>query len=345
VAGISEAKWLKVNSGQTGFYRVLYSEDLMRNLGEAISSLKLAPEDRLGVQNDAFAMAQAGLLSTVQALELTKNYKNEVEESVWADLNSNLGELSICWSGQDNYDQLKKFTCDLLRPIFDKLGWEQKPEQPETWALLRPSVITKLGLSGDKAVVAKLKEMYESYKKSADSVAPALRSPMLLVAVAEGDAKVYDEVLEMYKTADLPEFKINTLKALGFSRDTALLTRTLEMGLDEKIVKPQDTMYCFAYVAMNRHGRELAWKFLQDNWEKIMKQFGDGQFILGRLISYCTKYFTSEEKAKEVEKFFADKDLPSAARTIKQSLESIHSYAAWLARDKEAVAKFLTEQK
>ena len=54
-------KWVKGNSGQSAFFRVRYSDELLVQLGEAIESLLLAPVDRLGVQSDAFALAKAGI--------------------------------------------------------------------------------------------------------------------------------------------------------------------------------------------------------------------------------------------------------------------------------------------
>ena len=46
----------QVNPERVGFYRVAYSSDLFSNLTTALSSHTLSACDRLGLQNDAFAM-------------------------------------------------------------------------------------------------------------------------------------------------------------------------------------------------------------------------------------------------------------------------------------------------
>merc|ERR1711916_326575 len=101
--------------------------------------------------------------------------------------------------------------------------------------------------------------------------------------------------------------------------------------------------YPIASVAMSsKAGNALAWSYFKREWELFNKKFGDGAFLLARIVSYVTKEFTTEEQAKDVEQFFAAHDCPAAARTIKQSLESIRTRAAWLKRDAEAVNKFLS---
>ena len=51
-----------------------------------------------------------------------------------------------------------------------------------------------------------------------------------------------------------------------------------------------------------------------------------------------TGRFTTEDKAEDVSKFFADHNVASAERTIRQSLEAIRINAAWLARNRQLLA-------
>ena len=50
--------WVKVNPGQTGFFRVKYSSDDLTLLRPAIERLELSSIDRLGIQNDAYALSK-----------------------------------------------------------------------------------------------------------------------------------------------------------------------------------------------------------------------------------------------------------------------------------------------
>jgi len=71
----SSDAFFKLNSEQTGFYRVRYQPDQLANIGKNIG--KLSTSDRAGILTDVFALAQAGYIPTVSALDLVKNYKLE----------------------------------------------------------------------------------------------------------------------------------------------------------------------------------------------------------------------------------------------------------------------------
>ena len=52
--------WFKVNPSQTGFFRVNYAEADWQRLIPAINALTLPATDRLGIQNDAYALSKGG---------------------------------------------------------------------------------------------------------------------------------------------------------------------------------------------------------------------------------------------------------------------------------------------
>ena len=117
-AGASSAGWLKANAGQTAFFRVRYSDEMLAALGESIESLKLSPVDRLGVQSDAFALAKAGQLPTDRALALAVKYVNETDFTVWSDLAGSLGDVMGTWAKEDaEYAQLQKLLLQVCAAV------------------------------------------------------------------------------------------------------------------------------------------------------------------------------------------------------------------------------------
>lgn len=74
-AWTTEGKWYKLNVGQTGFYRVVYTKDQWDSLGNVMSpdgSLPLT--DRLGLLSDSFAAGRAGYASIVDSLSLVQHF-------------------------------------------------------------------------------------------------------------------------------------------------------------------------------------------------------------------------------------------------------------------------------
>ena len=56
VKNVQEESWVKLNPGQVCFYRVSYSSEMLDDLIPAIANHSLQPIDRLGIQNDLFAL-------------------------------------------------------------------------------------------------------------------------------------------------------------------------------------------------------------------------------------------------------------------------------------------------
>lgn len=77
VKGIPASEWIKFNANQVGIYRCIYSPEMLAKLQQAVEKLELSPTDRLGIQNDLFALARAGFVSTVEALKTFSRFVNE----------------------------------------------------------------------------------------------------------------------------------------------------------------------------------------------------------------------------------------------------------------------------
>ena len=76
-------------------FRVKYPKSMLSNIQKAIKAGddRFNARDRIGLQDDAFALTGAGLMSIADLLELISCYKNEKHFTVWQDLSKNLGTL------------------------------------------------------------------------------------------------------------------------------------------------------------------------------------------------------------------------------------------------------------
>ena len=339
--GGSRGGWLKVNPDQTGFYRSNYSAELWDRLAAAVEEGELASAtDRLGLENDAFALARAGYLDAGRPLALAPAYGNETHYTVWADLSENLRAYDILLSGHACHEAFRIFARSLYQTIYGSLGWDARPDESHLTKLLRPMVIGLLGRYGDPRVNAEALLRFDQGIRDATPVAPDLRAAVYGQVVESRGVEGYEAVLGIYREAELHEEKNRCLRALGCSGDPDVLRRTLEFALSDE-VRGQDTPLAVAGVALNPLGRDLAWDFLREKWAEFDRRYGQGGFIIARIVSITTDDFTTLEKAAEVEAFFELHPAPAATRTVRQSLERIRSNALWLERDGEAIAKWL----
>ncbi|KAH0501159.1 Puromycin-sensitive aminopeptidase [Microtus ochrogaster] len=337
-------QWVKLNLGTVGFYRTQYSSAMLESLLPGIRDLSLPPVDRLGLQNDLFSLARAGIISTVEVLKVMEAFVNEPNYTVWSDLSCNLGILSTLLSHTDFYEEIQEFVKDVFSPIGERLGWDPKPGEGHLDALLRGLVLGKLGKAGHKATLEEARRRFKEHVEGKQILSADLRSPVYLTVLKHGDGTTLDVMLKLHKQADMQEEKNRIERVLGATLSPELIQKVLTFALSEE-VRPQDTVSVIGGVAGgSKHGRKAAWKFIKDNWEELYNRY-QGGFLISRLIKLSVEGFAVDKMAGEVKAFFESHPAPSAERTIQQCCENILLNAAWLKRDAESIHQYLLQRK
>ncbi|MCY4366710.1 MAG: M1 family metallopeptidase [Chloroflexi bacterium] len=328
--------WFKVNPSQTGFFRVNYSEEDWQRLVPAISALTLPATDRLGIQNDAYALSKAGLLPITQFLDIAAAYVNETDASVWSDLASNLRDIELLVADEPCHENFRSFARDLFGPAARRIGWDAQEGEGHLDALLRSTVLSQAGGYGDEEMLNQATTRLQGYLQDASSVHPDLRGVVYGLSAMAGDDDTYNLLWDLERKADLQEEKIRLLLALSRFNQAELLQETLRRTLTDD-VRSQDTISVVTAVAANLKGRQPAWQFVQDNWDEFDRRYGSGGFGIMRLVTVCGN-FVDASRIEEAENFFREHPAPAAERTIRQSLERVRLNSRWLELNREALA-------
>ncbi|XP_014243033.1 puromycin-sensitive aminopeptidase [Cimex lectularius] len=339
IPDIEPNAWVKLNPGTVGVYRVSYPQCDLDRLIPAIKDMSLPPLDRLGLVDDLFALVQAGRCTTVQVLQVISAMQNEDNFTVWSIIANCLGKVSALLSNTDQTDNFKKFGVYLFKTIGDKLGWEPKPQESHLDTLLRSLVLSRLGWYGDEDTIKEAKRRFKAHVTGEHLIPADLRAAVYKTVLSVGNQDTYNSMLKLYRDESLQEEKDRILRSLGAIGDKKILTKVLEFTMSDE-VRSQDKVFVVISVAMTKVGRELAWEFLKTNWVELLNRY-EGGFLLPRLVKHTMEDFASEEMAKEIEDFFANKDTSAAERSIQQSVETILLNAAWLKRDIEDIQMFL----
>jgi len=274
-------------------------------------------------------------------LSLLQYYQNEDSYTVWADLITNLDDLATLMSTTKSYEKWTLFCQKLFLGAASKVGWDKNEGESHAVSLMRPFLLSQLGSAGHLPTIEEARKRLTTFLHDNSTLAPDLRSTVYKINLEHGDVNAYDAVLSVFHKTDLHEEKERCMCSLGYTKDTALLKRTLDFAMSEEI-RSQDKVFVIGAVAGNPAGLEMAWQFLQDNWEELSKIYSGG-FLLSRLLKSCTQDFSTEERAIQIEKFFAAHPAPAAERTLKQSVEHIRSNASWLERDGHAIEQWLND--
>jgi len=330
--------FIKVNSGECSFIRVKYSSDLLQQLEVPIQKKKLSAVDRLGIIRDAFALSEAGEISIPQVLNLVKSFKEEEDYAVWIEIASYLRQIAQLISDENFLPEYEKYCREIFAISAQKVGWDKKKGEKHTDSLLRPLVLMSIGSYGDKKTIERAILLFKKIEKG-ERVDPELRSVIFNLAAENGDEKIFNTLIELYKKETLQQEKDRIGRALGAFKDKKILSMTLEFSLSGH-VRSQSVIPMIAAVWGNPKGRSLAWRFVKKNWKTLHKRFAGGH-LLARLLESADAFVT-EKEAADLEQFFKKNPLPEASRTVAQSLEQIRSNTVWLTTDRESLKSFLT---
>jgi puromycin-sensitive aminopeptidase len=337
-------EWIKLNVNQKGFYRILYPAAMLDHLRIAIQEQKLDASDRLGLANDTLSLCQAGLIPASVALSFVSAYAVERDYAVWVDLATRLADIdTILSNSMEVYPHFQRFCLRLFGPIAHSLGWDVKPGENYSAPMLRALVLNRAARYGDGAAIEGAKKLFAAFLVDRNKLAPDLRSAVFATVLRAGgsDPTVLDQLLTVYRESESAEEKSQVLCVLGTATDQTLLQRVLDFSLSHE-VRSQDTVSVIDGVARNRFGRILAWKFVRENWSKLVTMFEGGP-LMSNLIQ-CASSFATEEQAMDIEKFHASHVVAGNDRTVKQTVESIRMKAKWLERDEKNLLEWLVSQ-
>ncbi|MGH7246138.1 MAG: M1 family metallopeptidase, partial [Candidatus Levyibacteriota bacterium] len=331
---LSTDEWIKINSHETSFFRVKYPKEFMASFSQAVLEGQISVTDRLGILRDAFDLAQSGYAKTSDALLLTSSYKNETDYAVWAELSSHLHRIHRMFVDNaaitNTFPQFAKHVFD---PIAQTMGWEKRDGEKHTDVLLRSLALYGAGTFGNKDVVAKAQGLFG--KPHLD---PDIRTVIYTLVAENGGEKEFDTFVSMHKNEPLHQEKDRIARAITAFRQKEFIQKALDWSMTDA-VRLQDKGRVLYAVFANPHGRELAWEFVKKHWEFFKEKLA-GAHGFSRVIGGAD-VFTTEEKAKEIEAFFAKHAIPEISRTVKQIVESIYANVDYVVRDSKDIADFL----
>jgi puromycin-sensitive aminopeptidase len=331
----SKDEWIKLNDGQSGFYRVNYSSTLLEKLSNGILNLEIPPRDRISLISDYFNLSRAGVISITEFLNLLKSYKNENHYSIWSQISSCLGYLLNNLSSKSYYSKFQAMVSKIFEPLMESLGWDSKKGESDLDVLTRTIAISILAACDHQETI---KEATKRFKEN-KTLSPDLRSLVYNLVVKNGGETEYDQMIQIYENAELNEEKNRALSALCKSKDSKLLKRTLELIMGDQ-VRAQDFITPLDSLSSNSFSRIAIWEFVKENWKLILKKFdGTGFLIPGVVNSTCSR-FNTLEMAQDVTFFFQENPTPTAQRNILQCVERIGNNASFLKREDENLTKY-----
>lgn len=337
--------WIMPNAEGAGYFRwAMPSEDLEQLMRAGWR--RLSPRERLSVASNIVASFEADTLDAADAFEAFGRIAADESRAVATE-----PMRTIAWARSYLVDEagraaVARFASRLYGQRGRHLGWNARARESSEDSLLRHEVLSFLAFTAEDARVRREAALrgrrYVGFGGPGgidrDAVHQELVGLALSVAVQEGDAAFFDHLLAAFRASDDALFRSEALRALGSTHDSALSERALALALDPALRVNEVPLILGTQLQMDET-REQAWAWLTENFDGVF-----GRVAATRVGSapWYAASFCSEEKAAEVEAFFAPRieRLPGGPRNLRGALEAIRLCAARVEAQGESAQTF-----
>ena len=333
-----EVAWAHPNGGAGGYYRWRLPPAQMREL--ARSSDRLDGRESIEFLGNAAALLSAGVIGGGDYLRSLVAFSSSAEPLVVNALYTGLGTVEGTFVTGEVSDEFAAYTRRVLRPAFDRHGMTSREGEAEAVSIMRPRLLDALGIWGrDPEVLARSRELAESYLEDPTSIDPSVASTVLSLAAVEGDETLFEEYHVRFETAEVPADRSRFLRALGHFEDPALRERALRYVLEGPLRPNELFTIPRVHLATEAH-RDLVVDWLFDNYDVIAAQLRpEARAFLPFVARGC-----SRERLERVREFFSEPDRlsPSTRISIDRTADSVEACASLNDREGDAVRAFLT---
>jgi aminopeptidase N/puromycin-sensitive aminopeptidase len=283
----------------------------------------LTPTERLSLTGDEWALVRVGRHDVGQYLTLATGFANEQTSGVLSSVTDRLDVIHEYLTTTANRSSFERYVRSLLGPLFQQIGFASTTVDSDERRALRSTLITALGTTGaDADLAVQARAALDRTLAGGAPLDPTLAGAIVAVAAGNGDRALQDALLAASDRAAAPDEHYRYLYALARFRDPALIDRSLEYSLTAKL-RSQDAAGFFSRFLAQEAARPRAWAFLKQHWAELAPKltiFGGDTSVASALGSFC-----DGASRDDVVRFFAAHPLPSAARTLDQTVERINT--------------------
>jgi aminopeptidase N/puromycin-sensitive aminopeptidase len=307
------------NAGGKGYYRTAYTPGDYSAI-TAHFETTLTPPERISLIGDEWAQVRANKATVGDYLNLVSAVKQDPNADV---VSSSLGGLAairerVAATPQEK-ESLDGWFRQNFEPEYTKLGPSSASDPPNK-KQLRALLFAALGEANDPQILSQARDISEKFLANPGSVEPNLAQTALQITARNGDAALFDELQKIAETSTNPEIQTGALHLLAMFENPDLANRALQYAVSDK-VRNQDAAIQLAISLDNEKNRELTWKFIQDHWDEVKKEFTPE---LGSALVGATSAFCSASERDDVARFFSTHKVPAADQTLKHALERIN---------------------
>ena len=254
-----------VNSGQLGYYRTLYTPEMLAGLAKAMP--RLEPIDQLGLLADNVALAYADYQQFTPALNLLAAVPRDANPVVASSAIGVYARLYDYMTGDAAAQaKLASLASAAWQPRLTALGFEPRAGEPLVDDTLRSAMISALGRMGDARVQAEARRKFAALQADPKALDGPLKTTWLSIIARNVNAADWDKLLALASASTSSVERNSYYTLLGRSPDKALAQRTLDLALTDQ---PGLTTSAAMIRAVSGENPDMATDFVLANLPRI----------------------------------------------------------------------------
>jgi aminopeptidase N len=326
---------VKINLGDTGYYRVQYEGAIQTALARAARTL--TPADRISLLSDTWALVEAARIAPAGFFELVDNLGADDNRAVWEQVIRAFSRIDHLNRGRPGREAFQAYARSKLRPVFDRLGWQARRGEPIGDAQLRARLIRTLGDFGDAEILAEAKRRFEAFRNDPGSLGRDVREPVTHLAGRIADRATYEALIALGRKTTVTDERVRYYSAAAGALDPAFAKETLAIALTDEL--PTSMIGTLISWVAAEH-RELALEFAQVNYTAITAK--QSPAFRNTFISNLMTNFSDRAKAEELQNFAPSQETPGGRTVAARARERILTDADFAERQLPAVDDWLS---
>ncbi len=301
--------FIKLNDDETGFYRVLYSDELYKNIFDKIDLL--SNKDIFGIMNDYYSFLLSGKISLDRYIETVKHFMHLNNPLIVTEISNELFSLYTIYENKKIIEINNKFLGDKLKVLSAK-----KENEDINISILR-------GVIGYRYAIIN-KEYAEKLKDEIDNIQdidPDMRlSVITAYAIATNDIKKLED---LFNKSGNDEDKIRIINAMAWLNGKENFDEISNL-IETHGIKIQDSMRYYISASLNKNLRE----YLYNSFEKIVnnhQKYFAGSGSTSRLIENIIPLIGLKH-INEIEEKLNNLSIREATRGIRKGMEYLNIY-------------------
>jgi aminopeptidase N len=323
---------VKLNPGDIGYYRVQY--DAAARAALAKSFALMSPADRVNMLADGWALVEAGRASSPTYFELVEEIASDDGRPVWEHVIRTVKRLDHLQRNRPERPAFQAYARAKLRPVLDRLSWDEPRPDADGAGPLRARLIRTLGELGDEDVLAEARRRFAAFLRDPTALRPGLRDAVTHVVGLGADRRTYNTLLSLARKSTNSVERERYYSAAASARDPALARDTLNLTLtDEVPISLVDDI--INTVASSGEQPDLAWAFVKRNFSALAAK--QGSSFRNYFVSNFMQVFSDPARAAELASF-APVHATAGGRTVAaRAEEAIRFDAEIKARELPAI--------